>query len=95
MLIIAGHYNVPAERRKAFVEAHADLIRCARAHPGCLDVSICEDSVDPARVNLMELWESEAALAAFRKIAKPPKTGVKIEMGTIQKHHISHSGPPF
>ncbi len=95
MLMIAGHYNVPAERRKAFVEAHADLIRRARAHPGCLDLSISEDSVDPARVNLMELWESEAALAAFRKIANPPKTDVKFEGGIVQKHHISHSGPPF
>lgn len=95
MLIIAGHYTVPATRRKAFVEAHADLIRRARAYSGCLDVSISEDPVDPGRVNLMELWASEADLQAFRKVARPPKTGLKIDGATIQKHHISRSEPPF
>ncbi|WP_457585749.1 putative quinol monooxygenase [Ensifer canadensis] len=95
MLVIAGHYNVPAARRKAFVDAFADLIRRARAHPGCLDLSISEDPVDPVRVNMMELWQSEAALKAWRKIAKPPKTGVKFDAGNVRKHEISHSGPPF
>lgn len=95
MLVVAGHYKVPAARRKAFVEAHADLIRRARAYPGCLDLSISEDPVDPSRVNLMELWESEADLEAWRKISSPPKTDVQFEIGNVQKHHISHSGPPF
>ncbi|MGF6174266.1 putative quinol monooxygenase [Ensifer sp. 4252] len=95
MLVIAGHYSVPAARRKAFVEAFADLIRRARAHPGCLDLSISEDPVDPTRVNMMELWESEAALKAWRKISNPPKTDVKFEAGNVRTHHISHSGPPF
>ena len=95
MLIIAGHYNVPAARRQAFVEAFADLIRRARAYPGCLDLSISEDPVDPSRVNMMELWESEADLKAWRKVAKPPKTGLKLEGGNVQKHQISQSGPPF
>jgi quinol monooxygenase YgiN len=95
MLVVAGHYPVPAARRKAFVEAHADLVRRARAYPGCLDLSIGEDPVDPSRVNMMELWESEADLAAWRKISNPPKTDVQFEIGTVQKHRISHSGPPF
>ena len=95
MLMIAGHYHVPAARRKAFVTAFADLIQRARAYPGCLDLSISEDPVDPRRVNMMELWESEAELEAWRKIAKPPKTGVKLGAGNVQKHHISRSGPPF
>ena len=95
MLIIAGHYSVPAAQRKAFVDAFADLIKRARAYPGCLDLSISEDPVDPSRVNMMELWQSEADLVSWRKVAKPPKTGVKFEAGNVQKHHISHSGPPF
>jgi len=95
MLMIAGHYHVPAARRTAFVEAFADLIKRARAYPGCLDLSISEDPVDPRRVNMMELWESEATLKAWRKISKPPKTGVKLKDANVQKHHISRSGPPF
>ncbi|MFC6490466.1 putative quinol monooxygenase [Nitratireductor sp. GCM10026969] len=95
MLVIAGHFKVPADQRKAFVEAHADLIRRARAYPGCLNLSISEDPFDPSRVNLMELWESEAILEAWRKISNPPKTDIQFEGGNVQKHHISHSGPPF
>ena len=95
MLIIAGHYNVPAAQRKAFVEAFTDLIKRARACRGCLDLSISEDPVDPRRVNMMELWESEVELKAWRKISNPPKTGVRLKAGNVQKHHISRSGPPF
>src|SRR3546814_3472218 len=54
MPVVAGHYKVPAARRKAFVEAHPDLIRRARAYPGCLDLSISEDPVDPSHVNRSE-----------------------------------------
>jgi quinol monooxygenase YgiN len=91
MLIIAGHVKVPAGQRRAFVEAHADLVRRARAYPGCLD----EDPVDPSRVNLMELWTSQAVLQAWRKISNPPKTDIKFEEERVQKHHIVRSGPPF
>jgi quinol monooxygenase YgiN len=62
MLIIAGHFKVPVAQRKVLVEAHADLVGRARAYPGCFDLSISEDPFDPSRVNLMELWESEAVL---------------------------------
>lgn len=95
MLIIAGHYKVPAARRKAFVEAFADLIKRARAYPGCLDLSISEDPVDPGRVNMMELWESEVELKAWRKVSRPPRTGVQLRDANVQKHHISSSGTPF
>lgn len=92
LILIAGHFFVPAEQRQAFVDAHMDLVRRARAFPGCLDLA---DSVDPARVNNMELWRSETDLEAWRKICNPPKTGIRIEGGAIQKHFIARSGPPF
>jgi hypothetical protein len=67
MLMIAGHYRVPAEHRKGFVEAP---IRVASISPSAKTPSILPGS-------------------------KPPKTKLKLEMGTVQKHHISHSEPPF
>jgi quinol monooxygenase YgiN len=94
-LIIAGYLMVPAKQRQAFVDAHADLIKRARAQPGCLDLSISPDPLDTTRVNMVELWQSEEFLEAWRKISNPPKTGIPIEGGAIQKHHISRSGPPF
>ncbi|QND54551.1 antibiotic biosynthesis monooxygenase (plasmid) [Phyllobacterium sp. 628] len=95
MLIIAGHFKVPPTRRQAFVDAHADLVERARAYPGCLDLSISEDPFDQSRVNMVELWESEAVLNAWRKISNPPKTGIELQDEHVQKHLISHSGPPF
>lgn len=95
MIIIAGHFRVPVDRRQAFVDAHADLVTRARRFPGCLDLAVTADSVDPARVNNMEMWRSEEDLQAWRKVCNPPKTGIAIAGGTVQKHHISHTEPPF
>ena len=95
MLIIAGHITVPANRRQAFVDAFADLVVRARAHPGCLDLAITADPVDLARVNNYELWRSETDLEAWRKISNPPKTGIPIESDQVMKYFISGSAPPF
>ncbi|SIS65226.1 putative quinol monooxygenase [Paracoccus saliphilus] len=95
MLIVAGHFTVPAECRNAFVDAHADLIRRARENPGCLDLFISEDPVEPVRVNMLELWETETDLEAWRKKSNPPETDVQLENVTVQKYHISHSTSPF
>ena len=74
MLIIAGYLRLPPARRRAFIEAHADLETLARAYPGCLDLSISEDPRDPSRINMVELWESAAALDAWREMSNPPLT---------------------
>jgi quinol monooxygenase YgiN len=95
MLIIAGYIIVPADRRQAYVEAFAELVVRARAHPGCLDLAITADAVDPARVNNYELWQSEADLDAWRKVSHPPKTGIPIESGQMMKYFVSGSAPPF
>lgn len=86
-LIIAGHYFVDAAQRDGYVEALRDLVRRARAAPGCLDVAITADAVDPRRVNNYERWEREDALAAFRAVADPPK--VDVEMLNMQRPFVS------
>lgn len=95
MLIIAGHITMRHERRQAFVDAFAELVVRARAFPGCLDLAITADPVDPTRVNNFELWRSEADLAAWRKVSNPPKTGIPIESDHVMKYFISSSAPPF
>lgn len=95
MLMIAGHLTIGAARRDEFVAAHADLVQRARAYRGCLDLSISSDPFDPARVNLMELWESAETLEAWRKISDPPKTGIGFTDSNVKKHHISRSTTPF
>ena len=54
MWIIAGHVKVDDDKRDMYVAAHRDLIRRARQAPGCLDVAITADPVDPGRINNFE-----------------------------------------
>jgi quinol monooxygenase YgiN len=95
MLIIAGHYFVDAAQREAYVDAFRDLVQRARAAPGCLDVAITADPVDPRRVNNYERWESEEALAAFRAIADPPELDVEMLDIQMSKFHIDRESGPF
>ncbi|MDQ6907695.1 MAG: hypothetical protein M3176_12780 [Chloroflexota bacterium] len=44
---------------------------------------------------MLEQWESEDHLAAFRAVARPPEATTAIVGGDVQKHQISSSGPPF
>lgn len=95
MLIIAGWYTVAPEHRDKVVESHADLVARARKAPGNVDLAISADAVDPGRVNMFELWESEDALNSWRAVANPPAPITDMLGGDVQKHEISKSGPPF
>ncbi len=95
MLIIAGKVYVAPEARDTYVESHRELIKQARNAPGCVDLAISADPIDPRRVNMLEQWESEDHLAAFRAVARPPEATTAIVGGDVQKHQISSSGPPF
>jgi len=44
-------------------------------------VAICADLVDPGRVNILERWESQAALERFR--SSGPDTGQRRTMLTV------------
>jgi Antibiotic biosynthesis monooxygenase len=94
MLIIAGKVYVDPQERDKWVEAHYDVIKRARAAPGCLDLYVSADPVEADRVNIFELWESEERLAGWRAVADPPPQP-KILAGDVQKHRISSSGAPF
>ncbi|MFD2638946.1 putative quinol monooxygenase [Piscibacillus salipiscarius] len=94
-IIIAGWYTVEPSKRDEVVKAHEDLMNRARQTPGCLDLAITADLVDPARINNFESWASEEALQAFRKVANPPKQIAPILEMEMSKHHINKTEPPF
>lgn len=72
MIIIAGYTLTEADQRDAAVAAFADMVARARAHPGCLDVAISADSVDPKRINVFEHWRDQRSLDDWRDVANPP-----------------------
>lgn len=95
MLIIAGPVYVDARLRDACVAAMKDLVRRARAHPGCLDVVVAADPLEPDRINNFELWESEETLRSWRAMANAPTLPAEIERDEVAKYQIGGVGSPF
>ena len=89
MVIIAGHEIVEEADRDLYVRAYLDLVRRARRAPGCINVSISADSVDPARVNTFECWESSEHLDAWRAVADAPDTGIHVASADVNMYVVS------
>lgn len=94
MLIIAGHIEVDPARRDEVVDALRDLVRRARAAPGCLDVAVTADPLDPSRVNNFERWESPEQLDAFRAVADAPDIG-EVLSEHVRLYDVTGERSPF
>ena len=66
MVIVAGHVVVDPEQRDDYLSGCVEVVRQARHAPGCLDFSLSADLLEPGRINILERWESLAAVEAFR-----------------------------
>jgi quinol monooxygenase YgiN len=95
MVIIAGYVLVDEGQRDAYVEAHGDLVKRARAFEGCIDLAITADPVDRRRVNNIEVWASAQALDAWRAEANPPQTGIELADMQVRRFNAEDGGPLF
>jgi quinol monooxygenase YgiN len=95
MWIIAGHVTVDEDERDRFVEEHRDLVERARRAPGCLDVAITADPVDPRRINNYERWDSWDAIEAWRARAQAPDTGIAFHHVDVTAFEVASTRPPF
>lgn len=66
VVIVAGHLLVDPGERASYLAGCRDVVEQARRAPGCLDFALSPDVVDPGRINVLERWESQAAVEAFR-----------------------------
>lgn len=94
-VIVAGKVHVDPAVRDRFVEAHREIVERSREYPGCLDVSISADSVEPGRVNLFEYWDSHATLDAWRAISPAPSERIEMLDAQVLKHEVSNTRGPF
>ncbi len=94
MLIIAGRLVTDPASRDAFVAEAATVVSLARAAPGCLDVAITADTLDPARVNVFERWESEDELLAFRGSGPDSGTAARILGADVKRYVIASVEEP-
>jgi quinol monooxygenase YgiN len=65
-IVVTGWIRVDPEHRDAYVEGCRDVVRAARGTHGCVDFAITADTLDPARVVIVERWSDRAALDEFR-----------------------------
>lgn len=94
MIIIAGHELVDAQQRDEHVAAHRDLVLRARAFDGCMHVAITADSVDPERINSVEVWRDAEVMDEWRKQANGPDLeGPKY--AEVKRYNATDGGPLF
>ena len=66
MILVAGALFVDAAGRDGYLAGCRAVVVQARATPGCLDVALSADLVDPRRIDVLERWDDEAALLRSR-----------------------------
>jgi quinol monooxygenase YgiN len=55
MIIVAGNVAVEAQQRESYLADSVEIIERSREAPGCLDVTIDADLLDPGPINIFEL----------------------------------------
>lgn len=95
MIIVAGYAALRPDDRDHYVDAFRGLVRAAREAPGCLDVAVTADSVEPGRVNIFELWATQAELDAWRASAPVPDVEIEFEIGMMKEYVVASSREPF
>lgn len=94
MIIVAGSLQVDPAVRDAYVADCVEVVRQARAAPGCLDFALTADSLDPGRVVVHERWDDEASLQAFRGAGPSSDQQAEILDAHVRRYGISAEGPP-
>ena len=68
MIIIAGTLRVDPADRDTYLAVVAEATALARNAAGCLDFAQPPDPLDAGRINILERWETDAHLDAFRPL---------------------------
>ena len=71
------------------------IVEQARRAAGHLDVAICADLVDPGRGNLVERWESQAALETLRSSGPDTQQRPAMRTVSVQAYDIADVRPAF
>ncbi|TCP57485.1 quinol monooxygenase YgiN [Tamaricihabitans halophyticus] len=89
MVIVAGYLIVDPELREAYLADCAGIVSRARRAAGCLDFAISADLVDPGRVLVLERWESQAAVEAFRGEEPGSKLQATIRTAEVAEYEVA------
>ena len=88
MVIVAGHVVVDPEQRDDYLSGCVEVVRQARGAPGCLDFSLSADLLEPGRINILERWESQAAVEAFRGSGPSDEQGAAVLAAAVAEYDV-------
>lgn len=93
MVIVSGHLIVAAEDRDVYLATCLAVVEAARRAPGCLDFALSGDLVDPGRINILERWESQDAVEAFRGAGVGDEQGSAILSASVAEYDVAGVRP--
>jgi quinol monooxygenase YgiN len=70
VVIVGGTFQVEPGLREQYLAERADLMRRSRSERGCLEYIFSADPLDPGRVVLFEVWESQDDLDVHRAVTR-------------------------
>jgi quinol monooxygenase YgiN len=89
VVIVAGHLVVDPNERDGYLARCVEVVEQARRTAGCLDFAITADLRDPARVDIFERWESQAAVDAFRGSGPTDEQGAAIVSASVAEYDVA------
>jgi quinol monooxygenase YgiN len=89
MVIVAGHLVVDAAERAAYLDGCVAVVEAARTADGCLDFALSADLVDDRRVNILERWESQEAVEAFRGAGVSGEQAAAILSTSVSEYDVA------
>jgi len=87
-VIVAGHLIVDPAERDDYLAGCVEVVRQARTTAGCLDFALSADLVDAGRINILERWESAAAVEAFRGSGVDDDQGAAILTASVAEYDV-------
>ena len=95
MVIVAGHITVEPRQRESYLAGCVSVVEQARGTAGCLDFAITADLLDPARINIFERWESQAAVETFRGSGPSGDQSAAMLSASVAEYDIADVRPLF
>lgn len=99
-IVISAQIDVDPARRDETLRSAQPWIDGALGQPGCIHYDWSADLNAPARINVFEEWESEAALSAH--FAGPQYAGMLAHIGQAglqgavsRKYRVDAEGPVY
>jgi quinol monooxygenase YgiN len=89
MVIVAGQIFVDPAEREPYLAGCVDVVEQARRAPGCLDFAISGDLVDPGRINILERWETQEALEAFRGSGPSEEQSAALLAASVAEYDVA------